>query len=140
MRQRDLRAEWDSDTELRKSIQRELNNWARWSHWSENLGHASQQPWYTKPKDARDRPPPPPVPNVEEAEETEAHLVLWARIIRQEDNPIRRHLENLLLALKMHYLTEMAAYMKARIIGVSRRRFYQMIEEAEYRFWVIRKA
>ena len=135
---RNLRAEWTDNPELRRSIQDELRNWASWSFERGNQhGYPSQQPWYTPPRDARDRPPPPPPCNVPEAEETEGHMVLWSRIIKQSCNPHRAHMENLILALKLHYTTKRPAGEKAKIMDVSTRTFWRYLDEAEFRFWAI---
>lgn len=136
---RNLRAEWSENKELRRSVQDELRNWAIWSFERNNEhGYPTQQPFYTPPRDQRDKQPPPPPCNVREAEETEGFFRLWRTLAREASPDVKQHLATLMLVAKLHYLTGKTGQTKARIAGVSRPRYYRLLEEAEYRYWVIR--
>lgn len=133
----DYRAQWDESPELRVSVQEELLNWAIWSHGGyEDLGHAHKSNFYDKMKGST---PPgcPPVCDVARAEETEDNLVMWRLVARSADARTRHYLAKLILILKLHYLTGKAAHTKAKIASVSRKKFYELLEDAEYRYWVI---
>lgn len=133
---RDLRSEWDNSPELKRSIKDELENWAHWSHDAGTSKYA-KQPWYTPPRDQRDKPMPPPPCDVKLAEETEGFFRLWRTIARAADPRTKHHLATLIVAVKLHYLTGKSAQTKAKILSVSRREFYRLLDEAEYRYWVI---
>ena len=136
---RNLRAEWTDNTELRRSIQDELRNWATWSFERNNHhGYPQAVPWYTPPRDARDRPPPPPPCNVLDAEETEGWFRFWRTLARKAKSPDRDHIALLIRIVRLHYLTGKTGLTKARIVGVSRPHYYRLLAEAEYRYWVIR--
>lgn len=136
---RDLRAEWNDNPELRHAVKEELRNWATWSFEKNNEhGYPSQQSWYTPPRDQRDKPPPPPPCNVREAEETEGWFRFWRTLAREADPIARKHLVTLMLIIRLHYLTGKTGQTKAKIVNVSRPHYYRLLDEAEYRYWVIR--
>ena len=65
---------WDNNDELRRTIERELDNWGAWSRQGNrvNLGHPQQIPGATPPE--RD---PPPVVNLKMAEASEHVISTW---------------------------------------------------------------
>jgi hypothetical protein len=136
-KQRDHRSKWDESPELRIQVQEELRNWAIWSHGGKpDLGHAHKANFYDQMKGASPSGCPP-VCDVEKAKTTEDNFVMW-RLVAKEAEPYARHyLAKLLLVLRLHYMTSKAAHTKARIANVSRKQYYRLLEDAEYRYWVI---
>lgn len=131
-KQRNHRAEWDESPELRVQVQEELRNWAIWSHGGKpDLGYPHEEPWAVSPSKC-----PPPC-DVEKARTTEDNLVMWRLVARSADAEVRSYLARLLMVLRLHYITSKAAHTKAEIVGVSRKQFYRLLEDAEYRYWVI---
>lgn len=136
-RQRNHRAEWDESPELRVQVQEELRNWAIWSHGGKpDLGHAHKTNFYDQMKGASAPGCPPPC-DIDQAKITEDNLVMWRLIARQADPLVRHQLAKMLLILRLHYTTNKAAHTKAKIANVSRKQFYRLLEDAEYRYWVI---
>ena len=66
--------DWDNSPELRRSVERELDNWGTWSRQGNriNLGHPSQIPGATPPE----HDPPRPV-FIKGAEATEHVISTW---------------------------------------------------------------
>ena len=126
-----LKAQWDNSPELRDTVASELKNWAAWSQGGKpQLGYPTEQPYSKSPSKCG-----PPC-NVEQAEEAELTLVFWRLLARSCDEDKRWHQVRLITALKLHYLTDKAAHTKAKILGVSRAQFYNMLDEAHFAYWI----
>lgn len=128
----DRLTQWQQDPCLRESVQEELQNWGVWSYGGKtDLGYPREEPWAVSPSKC-----PPPC-NVDKARRTEDNLVMWRLIARRADPQVRQKLATMLLILRLHYTTNKAAHTKAKIADVSRKQFYRLLEDAEYRYWVI---
>ena len=131
MASEELRAQWDNSPELKRDVQAELKNWAVWSHGGKPmLGYPTEQPFGKSPSKCG-----PPC-NVEQAEESETTLVFWRLLARSCEPDQRQYQGKLITAIKLHYLTDKAAHTKAKILGVSRRKFYDMLDDAHFAYWV----
>lgn len=126
------KADWDNSPELRAAVEADLRNWAVWSFgWGTRpLGYPQEQPFSQSPKD-----PSPPC-DVERAEATEDALVFWRLMSRMCEPVKRRHQAKLIAAIKLHYLSSLAAHSKAKALGVSRTQFYRLLDEAHFVFWL----
>lgn len=124
---------WDNSPELRATVESDLRNWAVWSFgWGTRpLGYPQEQPFSQSPKS-----PSPPC-DVERAEETESKLVLWRLLAKECEPHYRKNQVKLMAALKLHYLSNLAAHSKAKALGVSRTQFYRLLDEAHYVFWLV---
>jgi len=132
MQRTDLRPKWDESPELRDAVDADLRNWSVWSRGGRpELGYPSEQPFGKSPQQ-----PCPPC-DVVAAEEVETSLVLWRLLARDLDADGRQLNVKLISALRLHYLSNQAAHTKAKILHVSRRQFYNLLDEARFRYWVI---
>lgn len=134
----DLRATWDNaKNTLKKSVEEELINWAFWSSGgAPDLGHAHKTNFYSQMKGAT-APAPAPVVNIEQAEHTEDMLVMWRLVARNSEPDKRARLADLLRVLKMHFLSPRPVEVKREILGMSRARYYRLLDDAMYRYWVL---
>ena len=126
-----LRAQWDNSPELKATIVTELRNWAVWSHGGKpQLGYPVEQPFGRTPSKCGPRC------DVEKAEESELALVFWRLLAQSCEADQRAYQVKLITALKLHYLTDKAAHTKAEILGVGRRKFYAMLDDAHFAYWI----
>ena len=117
----DRRATWDNSPGLRDDMIADLRNWAAASNggWP-RLTYPGQVPFAVEPSKA-----PPPF-DARRAEKTEAAMLLASA---QDGAP------KAIGALMLHFMSSRAAHTKAKILGVSRRKFYHLIDDGLYRVW-----
>ena len=126
------KADWDNSDELRRAIERELDNWGAWSRQGNrvNLGHPSQIPGAGPPE----RDPPRSV-NLKQAEETERAISSWCsstvRGRRMAFLLKLRYVERLPLeAIATHYGAKFKQRCEAEDVA-------DLLEAAEVGFWLL---
>ena len=137
---RNLRAEWDDSPELRQSVKEELRNWAQWSRERPMRAPYDRQPWYTPPRDQRDKRLPSAPCDAGLAEETEGCLLRWRDSFNEYGLEGSGHIAAIMFAFDLHYLTKKTAIEKAEILSVSRSKFYRLLDEAHFEYWAASSA
>ena len=119
----DRRARWENSPALKDDVVLEVRNWAAWSHggWP-NLDHKRKTNFAVDPSKA-----PPPC-DVAKAERTEMVMRYWWADGDDGDAKLIR-------VLRLHFMTNKSSYTKAKIVGVGRRQFYRLVDEALFRLW-----
>ena len=112
---------WDNSPALRDEMIADMRNWAAASHggWP-HLGYPSQAPFAVEPS--------PSSPPFDEARAERTERALLAANAEAGGKKI-------VSALMMHFMSSRAAHTKAKILGVSRRKFYYLVDEGLYRVW-----
>lgn len=124
------RARWDNSPELRRDVEARLLNWAEWSRGGHpDLGHDRKANFATLPSKCG-----PPV-DVEAAQQVEDVFVMWRLVVDAE--PERDHLIRLQRLLRLHFLSGKSVETKRKIAGVSKRKYYDWLDDGMYRFWLL---
>lgn len=136
----DYRAMWENqhDNSIKREVEEELTNWGRYYRdTGPNIGYPTQQPYYTPPRDQRDKPPPRQPPDANQAEWTEDQFVIWRLIAKESPPHIREHLDRLHDLAVLRYVERRTMAGVGKAIGVGRAHTYRLKDELLFRYWVI---
>ena len=129
----DKRAVWDNSPELRESVRDDLYEWGGAMRGGfPDLGYPSQQPFASLPSKS------PPTYDADKVDAITDTFVMWNLIQREiADILVRREFEKLQRAIKLHFIRQGPAEANAKRMNIGRTKFYRLVGEAMYRFWVL---
>ena len=133
MGSQDKRALWNDSPELRRSVRDDLTEWgnAQRGGWPD-LGYPKEQPFSNEPTKM------PPSYDLDKVDAITETFVLWTLSLGEiPDIDKRARVKRLLKVLKVHFISDAPAEAKARRFKVRRSRFWELVNEASFRFWVL---
>jgi len=128
----DKRALWDNSPELRQSVRDDLEEWGKAMRggWPD-LGYPKKQP-FVKSDAVEFRY------DVDKVQAMTDTFTLWRLAIRDiEDDYIMRKMLDLILTLRIHYISDRPIESKAKSMNISKSTFKRRLSESIYRFWFL---
>lgn len=126
----DLRALWDNSKEARDSFRRQLGEWGAAQRGGfPDLGFYHEQVWAKKPRGGARY-------DVEQVDAITESIKFW-RLVSNCDQIASARAIRLHRILSRHFIQSGPAKGKAKEEGVSRARYYQLLDEAMFSLWVI---